>query len=104
MNRPDSSFKSIAILFIDLDRFKIVNDTLGHSMGDLLLKKVAKRLREALSDHDLIFSQGGDEFIVILKDDNYFYWRMGVRKRVNKINTGRKWGCLKRTHLSVLFA
>ncbi|MEH7418141.1 EAL domain-containing protein [Neobacillus drentensis] len=60
--------KSIAILFIDLDRFKIVNDTLGHSMGDLLLKKVAERLREALSDQDLIFRQGGDEFIVILND------------------------------------
>ncbi|PGV48388.1 EAL domain-containing protein [Bacillus sp. AFS037270] len=60
--------KSIAILFIDLDRFKIVNDTLGHSMGDLLLKKVAERLREALSENDLIFRQGGDEFIVILKD------------------------------------
>ncbi|MED4228030.1 EAL domain-containing protein [Neobacillus cucumis] len=62
------AMENIAVLFIDLDRFKIVNDTLGHSMGDQFLKKVAETLKASLSDKDLIFRQGGDEFIVILKD------------------------------------
>ncbi|MEH7096642.1 EAL domain-containing protein [Neobacillus vireti] len=60
--------EEVAILFIDLDRFKIINDTLGHSMGDLLLKKVAERIKSSLGEKDLIFRQGGDEFIVILKE------------------------------------
>ncbi|PLS02711.1 EAL domain-containing protein [Neobacillus cucumis] len=60
--------KNLAILFIDLDRFKIINDTLGHSEGDKLLKRVADRLKSSVSEKDLIFRQGGDEFIVILKE------------------------------------
>ncbi|ULT56510.1 EAL domain-containing protein [Neobacillus drentensis] len=62
--------EKVAILFIDLDRFKIINDTLGHSMGDLLLKRVAERLKASLTEKDLIFRQGGDEFIVILTDSD----------------------------------
>ncbi|WML49522.1 EAL domain-containing protein [Neobacillus sp. PS3-34] len=56
----------IAILFIDLDRFKEINDTLGHSVGDLLLVEVAERLKTAVFEKDIVFRQGGDEFIVIL--------------------------------------
>ncbi len=58
----------LAILFIDLDRFKVINDTLGHSVGDLLLKEVAKRLKASVHGKDIVFRQGGDEFIVILED------------------------------------
>lgn len=64
----------LAILFLDLDGFKKVNDTLGHNVGDLLLKEVAKRLRFKLRSYDIIARLGGDEFIVILKDvkiENY---------------------------------
>jgi diguanylate cyclase (GGDEF)-like protein/PAS domain S-box-containing protein len=60
--------RRLAVLFIDLDRFKIINDTLGHSMGDLLLKEVTKRLKSSVYDKDIVFRQGGDEFIVILAD------------------------------------
>ncbi|WP_332698671.1 EAL domain-containing protein [Halalkalibacter lacteus] len=60
--------QNAAILFIDLDRFKNINDTLGHSMGDLLLKEVSKRLKETVVDSDLVFRHGGDEFIVVLHD------------------------------------
>lgn len=55
----------IAVLFIDLDGFKGVNDTLGHSIGDLLLKSVSSRLRNILSTNDRIARLGGDEFAVL---------------------------------------
>lgn len=64
----ESKNQKTAILFIDLDRFKVVNDTLGHSVGDLLLKEVTKRLKTSVLEKDLVFRQGGDEFIVVLDD------------------------------------
>ena len=58
----------LAVLFLDLDRFKTVNDSLGHEVGDKLLKAVSLRLRENMRDSDTISRQGGDEFLLILRD------------------------------------
>jgi len=60
--------KKLAVLFIDLDNFKVINDTLGHAYGDMLLAKLATRLEERMRESDTVARLSGDEFAIILRD------------------------------------
>ena len=74
--------KKIGVLYLDLDNFKMVNDTLGHESGDKLLIEIASRLQKALRKSDVIVRIGGDEFVVILNGINS---KKDVLEVVNKI-------------------
>lgn len=62
----ESNNQKLAVMFLDLDRFKMINDSLGHSKGDILLKAVAERLSGCVRENEAIARQGGDEFIIVI--------------------------------------
>ena len=68
VERAKRDEKSVAVVFLDLDNFKLVNDSLGHHAGDLLLSELADRLRSSTRETDLVARQGGDEFLMLLAD------------------------------------
>ncbi len=81
VNKEDQETEKFALLFLDLDGFKGVNDNQGHSVGDELLKQVAKRLAGCLQERDLLARMGGDEFAVLLR---------GVKSRENALSIAQR--------------
>ncbi|MEM9443343.1 MAG: EAL domain-containing protein, partial [Pseudomonadota bacterium] len=82
LSAADGDSQQLAVAFVDLDRFKLVNDGLGHKVGDDLLVAVAKRLQTTINGQDVVARMGGDEFILILHDIKS---RDDVRLRVTRI-------------------
>lgn len=70
IRHADRNQGQVAILFVDIDRFKVINDTLGHSVGDAFIIQVAQRLRASVREKDTVTRQGGDEFVIVLDDVN----------------------------------
>jgi diguanylate cyclase (GGDEF)-like protein len=68
INKASKDDEKLAVMFLDLDRFKLINDTQGHDAGDLLLKTVAQRLKNCIRSVDMVARLSGDEFAVILND------------------------------------
>ena len=73
---------SIAVLFIDIDNFKVINDSLGHDAGDQVVRATSERLRAVVRDRDMLGRFGGDEFIVMLRDLSGSYDPLDVAERL----------------------
>ena len=80
----DRKGNQVAVLFLDLDGFKHINDSLGHSAGDKVLQSVAQRLQECLRSPDTVSRQGGDEFVVLLQDLHHSEQAANSAKRMLK--------------------
>ncbi|WP_414565773.1 EAL domain-containing protein [Anabaena sp. CCY 9613] len=74
--------ESLAVMFLDLDRFKVINDTLGHTLGDKLLQQVAERLKASLRGGDTVARWGGDEFTILLPRVKYLEEVCQVAQRI----------------------
>jgi diguanylate cyclase (GGDEF)-like protein/PAS domain S-box-containing protein len=78
----DRTHRKFALLYLDLDRFKVINDSLGHASGDVLLRTIALRLRACVRESDTVARLGGDEFAVVLHDVENVGWIASVAQKI----------------------
>jgi diguanylate cyclase (GGDEF)-like protein/PAS domain S-box-containing protein len=85
---PQEPDRVFAVLVLDLDRFKVINDSLGHQVGDLLLKGIARRIEDCVRSHDMVARLGGDEFAVLLggldKPEDGERIAHGIKERISR--------------------
>lgn len=84
LKKSQASDRKLAVLFFDLDRFKNINDTLGHAFGDRLLQEVVKRLKISIRDEDIVSRWGGDEFTILLPKIKGLDDAIAIAKRILK--------------------
>jgi diguanylate cyclase len=84
LKQAQRQFQKVAFLFVDLDRFKLINDTLGHDVGDSALLEVARRLTRTLRESDTVARLGGDEFAVLLPDAGNVEAAMATAAKLNQ--------------------
>ncbi|MCL5237839.1 MAG: EAL domain-containing protein [Nitrospirae bacterium] len=85
LNQARRNRTALAVMFLDLDYFKNINDTLGHSVGDQLLKEVAGRLKACVRESDTVARIGGDEFNILLPDIAHTEYVAAIAKKINSI-------------------
>ncbi|HJN96724.1 MAG TPA: EAL domain-containing protein [Gammaproteobacteria bacterium] len=86
LDRAERNDEMVGVLFIDLDRFKLVNDSLGHAAGDAYLKEISDRLSQCIRSTDMLARLSGDEFTIVLSDSpNYHHLRNSVAAVCDKL-------------------
>jgi diguanylate cyclase (GGDEF)-like protein len=86
VQQASASHSSFSVLFIDLDRFKHLNDSLGHAAGDRILKIVAERMKHQMRADDVVGRLGGDEFVIILAGDHDESFSPVIARILNSIS------------------
>jgi len=82
--------KELSLLLLDLDDFKIINDTFGHEIGDIVIKELVKISKLSIRESDLVVRFGGDEFIILLPNTNILSAKLVANKIINKVNEYNK--------------